>query len=702
MLGCGRWVWKYFKGPFTPNSLTILPKQIVTWPPGVAPEPNCITKICCNLGSTHPPTISFSIPIIHVPSQANSTTWIKLKSIEGQEAGVLSTLYKRGNNGVDPRKCYNTKELEPAMYECTHIEPLNSTHNTYTSHLFNLSSPQDYSITPKPFVWTKRREGMYCVGRCEADLNLWTGAENCTWTRKYCFNLTTCGYHKPTQCPNTYPVPLAGLIRGNINKTLLHDVNLVMVHVSYNISNILSAYLTHCKAYTKTYTWLKTQIEDLVYDYKSRLAVQIPYSQSRMKRDLFSDITGLFGSSNSLINTYQISKQSQYTSWLTNQFATGFQHLTNGEDNIIKAVKSEAQALLHLSHMIFNQTHTLELDFACRSYAQDLFTATRQEVLDLRFQKSPRHALADLIEMLDLDRWFKSISMKTIYYAELLTTIMMYNGNECPGCIGFYATYPFIHPEQIFPDSTTIRSLGTVIRDQVVKWDQVTGYLTVKGSEMLLTTRSCCHETASYVICTCNTLQPVSSNDTKLINVHSLHGYSDAVQVSHTQWCVISEMTSFSYGGLLCPANHSFCLEVRDDFTMGPLSILGRIPMDTDVSPWWEDTFYEESTKPLTDTVQLVQHLIQTTSYHLRQSQVEVHLASETVRILTSASTLSAEYMYTWWDWVFRGCVLASSLILAITLIQFCYFRKHITALRSTMTETLTLGSLNVSTFWRP
>ncbi len=84
--------------------------------------------------------------------------------------------------------------------------------------------------------------------------------------------------------------------------------------------------------------------------------------------------------------------------------ATGFQHITNSNDNIIKAVRSEAQALLTISHTLFNQTRTIERDLACRSYAQDLFTATRQEILDLPLHKTPRHVLNDLIEVLGRGR----------------------------------------------------------------------------------------------------------------------------------------------------------------------------------------------------------------------------------------------------------------------------------------------------------
>ncbi|KAJ8366704.1 hypothetical protein AAFF_G00345240 [Aldrovandia affinis] len=110
--------------------------------------------------------------------------------------------------------------------------------------------------------------------------------------------------------------------------------------------------------------------------------------------------------------------------------------------------------------------------------------------------------------------------------------------------------------------------------------------------------------------------------------------------------------------------------EVSEDFTMGQLSILGRVPLDTDISPWWEDTFYTESTQTLTDTMELVQR---------NRAQVEVDLAKQTTGILTSASTRSAQYAYTWWDWVYRGCVIASLLVFTITLVQCCYF-KHLIA----------------------
>ncbi len=107
----------------------------------------------------------------------------------------------------------------------------------------------------------------------------------------------------PKKCPELHSIPPGGLIRGNINKTLLHDVNLVMTHVTYNISNILSACTKHCNTNDESYAWLQSRIDDLISDYKDRLAVQIP--PARSKRDLLSSIAGLFGSINSAANTYK-------------------------------------------------------------------------------------------------------------------------------------------------------------------------------------------------------------------------------------------------------------------------------------------------------------------------------------------------------------------------------------------------------------
>ncbi|XP_065127292.2 uncharacterized protein [Paramisgurnus dabryanus] len=697
-LECGKWVWKYTKRSSTFFS-TLSTRKLVTWPPGVVPEPNCPSKICCKVGSDHLPIVNISGDTPAPTFFHNITAWYQLKAEPGAKIGSMRTLYEKINNGLDPKICYLTKNLEPATYRCTHTETINTTHMSYTEYKFDVTSYVPDNNQPEAFVWTSQREGMYCVGKCVNDPDNYTGPQNCTWIKNHCFNLTTCGYSKPKKCPKLYPIPPGGLIKGNVNKTLFHDVNLVMTHVSYNISNILSTYVNHCDKNDKTYAWLQSRIDDLISDYKNRLAVQI--SPARSKRDLLGNIAGLFGSINSIANNYKITKQSQYSTWLANQVATGFQHITNSNENIIKAVRSEAQALLAISHTLFNQTRTIERDLACRTYAQDLFTAARQEILDLRLYKTPRHVLIDLIEILDLHRWYESEKMKNVRYSELLSTIMMFTGNECNGCIGFFVSFPLIHPDQVFPNSTTIRSMGVVVKDQVIKWDHLTGYMTQKGNETLFTSRTCCHETHNYVICTCNTLQPFSPNDTKLINVQTLHGYYDVIQVSHSQWCVVSEMNSFTYGGLACSANHSFCLEVTEDFSMGQVNILGRVPLDTETSPWWDDTFYEQSTQAVVDTMELTQRLILQTEYHLNQAQVEINLARKTAQLLSSSSTRSAQYTYTWWDWVFRGCAIGSALIFTFTIFQCCYFRHLVQSTQESTHAALALSPLQIPVFQR-
>ncbi len=47
------------------------------------------------------------------------------------------------------------------------------------------------------------------------------------------------------------------------------------------------------------------------------------------------------------------------------------------------------------------------------------------------------------------------------------------------------------------------------------------GSPTLKGTETLFTSRTC-HETHNYIVCTYNTLQPFSPNDSKLISVESV------------------------------------------------------------------------------------------------------------------------------------------------------------------------------------
>ncbi len=160
-------------------------------------------------------------------------------------------------------------------------------------------------------------------------------------------------------------------------------------------------------------------------------------------------------------------------------------------------------------------------------------------------------------------------------------------------------------------------------------------------------------------------------------------------------------MNSFTYGGLTCAADHSFCLEVTEDFSMGQIDILGRMSKDAEVSPWWDDTFYEHGTQALIDTMDLRQNVILLTEYHLSQAQVETNLARKTAQILSSSSTRSAQTAYTWWDWVLRGCAVGSTLIFSFTLFQCCYFRHLIRSVKASTNTILTLSPLRLPTLQR-
>uniref|UniRef100_A0A3B1JS90 Uncharacterized protein n=1 Tax=Astyanax mexicanus TaxID=7994 RepID=A0A3B1JS90_ASTMX len=221
-----------------------------------------------------------------------------------------------------------------------------------------------------------------------------------------------------------------------------------------------------------------------------------------------------------------------------------------------------------------------------------------QEIRNLRLQKNPKH---------------------DINYAELLSSFTMYISTKCTVCIGFFV----------------------VVKNQVIKWDHIVGYMTLENTETLFTSCICCHETTSYILCTCNILKTFSQNNSRLISIQSLHGN----ELFHLQWSDLSGKSQ------LLPRDH------------------------LDVSPWWNDTFYEENTCALTETMDLVQ----------------TNLAKKTAEILPSSSTHSAQYTYTGWDWVFRGCVFASMVTFTVTLIQCCYVRC---ALRSLCKATHFVPSL--------
>ncbi len=88
--------------------------------------------------------------------------------------------------------------------------------------------------------------------------------------------------------------------------TLLHDVNLVMSRMHG-------------------------------YSHESRFNFWLQKTDLPSKFHLLSRIAGLFRSINSAANTYKITKQSQFSTWLTDQMATGFQHITNSHDKFFQS-----------------------------------------------------------------------------------------------------------------------------------------------------------------------------------------------------------------------------------------------------------------------------------------------------------------------------------------------------------------------------
>lgn len=103
-------------------------------------------------------------------------------------------------------------------------------------------------------------------------------------------------------------------------------------------------------------------------------------------------------------------------------------------------------------------------------------------------------------------------------------------------------------------------------------------------------------------------------------------------------------MNSVTCGGLACRANHIFCLEVTEDFTMGHIIIPEKVSLETDVSQWWDDTFHEGAIRAMTKIMDLVQQVILKTENHLHQAQVEANVTTKDCR--DSDHSLSPVYVH--------------------------------------------------------
>ncbi|KAJ8403179.1 hypothetical protein AAFF_G00353960 [Aldrovandia affinis] len=90
----------------------------------------------------------------------------------------------------------------------------------------------------------------------------------------------------------------------------------------------------------------------------------------------------------------------------------------------------------------------------------------------------------------------------------------------------------------------------------------------------------------------------------------------------------------------------------------------------------------------------IVRGLLDQTEYHLSQAQIEVNLAEQTARILSSSSTTYALYAYTRWDWILRGSIIGCMFILFVTVTQCCYLQWLIRSLKTRMTELHALRDL--------
>uniref|UniRef100_A0A8C4TD74 Uncharacterized protein n=1 Tax=Erpetoichthys calabaricus TaxID=27687 RepID=A0A8C4TD74_ERPCA len=275
----------------------------------------------------------------------------------------------------------------------------------------------------------------------------------------------------------------------------------------------------------------KGNFYDLIFNCKRRLAIKCLHAPSHNKYDLAAEqkldsLVPVIHETMPIESPNSARTLPGYLIRLPLVFST---YLTE------MMISSRQLALLRFINVMFNQTDLLglELDY--------------------------------LIEILALNRWYKSMILKLVSNAEVP--------------VSFYVTYSFVRPEQVARHSNTKHSLGRVFKDQVI----------IR------------RDTLIEIVCSCNALQAFSVNDTMIINICSLHGYAAAIHMSFIP-----------------------CKPIV--FGCGHFYVVGRRNKDTQKCN------------------ELAENLIQYTSYHICQSQMEVNLSKETIRRLTCAFR-SAEYV---------------------------------------------------------
>ncbi|XP_072343882.1 uncharacterized protein [Scyliorhinus torazame] len=189
------------------------------------------------------------------------------------------------------------------------------------------------------FVWEPGLGRLYCQGYCTHVID----RLGCKDVR--CYNLSTCGSQKPTKCPHMFELPPDGLVRIGPPKLLLHDVTMVSLEVTYNVTRLLAVLRSKCCDHSSAIIWSETRLQEAIDDYTYRIAPESKLYR-RSKCSILGDIGGLFGSANSVMNSAQLAEANSYASWVAAEVGKGLQYGAYGTEYALTAINLQGERLV--------------------------------------------------------------------------------------------------------------------------------------------------------------------------------------------------------------------------------------------------------------------------------------------------------------------------------------------------------------------
>lgn len=501
-------------------------------------------------------------------------------------------------------------------------------------------------------VWHSEDENNYCE----------TELENGEIGR--CFYLSAEKTNKAKTCPNTTNVPVHGILLAKETKTLINEAHMVRQRINYNLMSLRTVFdQSYCGNFTKIRSWLEKEVK--YYTSKDPLS-----SQNRKPRSIWGDITGVFGSVNSISNTAQMSQLSKYTQWVGKMTGKGLTEALQGSIHIIAAGQHLNNAAKELADALAKSSNFETHRAACLFLAQNLKDQMVEDVQVIRMGQVPERIAESLL--LVFGNQLNLTSAKHIPLVKIAIDEKSLTGS---GVLPLIMVWPQYGKRNIM----TVRkfqSMGIRQGNSVIRLGK-NGYW-AEGKPPMISTIDCCVEEHEWVICSCSTMFSLSLNGSAVWEVVPLDQATGAWQVSEAQWCILHDGISKNmiYGGKLCPIPPDpFCIEILYPLHLGGIHV-PHVQLLQVEPQWWNNDLVEERNYELFEMVKIVKKSVKAAQEEGIQAMGHIVVAKGVAKLLSERKLTQTPGNLSWSDWIVLTMVGVLVFMLIIHII-ICVTRRR-------------------------